>query len=73
MRGNWSARASWLASRAVRQARRQAPLEVVFYHSQVTSLLSPLDRRQTAVISLDATPINFDTVGAIMGMPRAAV
>lgn len=67
VRGNWSARASWLASRAVRQARRQAPLEVVFYHSQVTSLLSPLDRRQTAVISLDATPINFDTVGRYYG------
>jgi glycosyltransferase involved in cell wall biosynthesis len=67
VRNNWSARASWLASRAVRQARRQNPLDVVFYHTQVTSLLSPLDRRQTAVISLDATPINFDTVGRYYG------
>jgi glycosyltransferase involved in cell wall biosynthesis len=67
VRGNWSARASWLASRAVRQARRRNPLDVVFYHTQVTSLLSPLDRRQAAVISLDATPINFDTVGRYYG------
>src|SRR5262249_45095624 len=67
VRSNWSARASWLASRAVRQARRQNPMDVVFYHSQVTSLLSPLDRRQTTVVSLDATPINFDTVGRYYG------
>ncbi len=67
IRNNWSARASWLAARAVRQARRQGPLDVVFYHTQVTSLLSPLDRRQAAVISLDATPINFDTVGRYYG------
>lgn len=67
VRNNWSARASWLASQAVRQARRESPLDVVFYHTQVTSLLSPLDRGQTAVISLDATPINFDTVGRYYG------
>jgi glycosyltransferase involved in cell wall biosynthesis len=70
MRGNWSARASWLASHAVRQARRRGALDVVFYHTQVASLLSPLDARQAAVVSLDATPINFDTVGRYYGHSR---
>lgn len=61
---NWTVRASVQAFDAVRRARRTRPLSAVFYHTQVTSLLAPLQRGLPAIISLDATPINYDTVGA---------
>ena len=67
VRSNWSARASWGAWDAVRRARRNEPLEAVFYHSQVTSLLAPWQRALPTVISLDATPLNYDEVGQFYG------
>lgn len=67
LRSNWSVRASLLADRAVRAARQDSPLDALFYHTQVTSLLSPLQRDLPVVISLDATPLNYDTVGALYG------
>jgi glycosyltransferase involved in cell wall biosynthesis len=67
VRSNWSVRASLAAWRAVRQARRGAKLDALFYHTQVTSLLSPLHSDLPTVISLDATPINYDTVGRYYG------
>lgn len=67
LRGNWSARASWLAHRAVTHARGASPLDLLFYHTQVTSLLAPRQRGIPIVISLDATPINYDTVGRQYG------
>lgn len=63
VRSNWSVRASLRADRAVRQMRRAKPLDALFYHTQVTSLLSPWQRGIPVVISLDATPINYDSVG----------
>ncbi len=63
LRSNWSVRASWRAKRALDSVR--APLDAVIFHTQVTSLFSTkLMRRLPSVISLDATPINYDTVGA---------
>ncbi len=67
VRGNWSLRASLLAWNAVRRARKETHLDAVFYHTQVTSLLSPLWRDMPTVVSLDATPINYDTVGTFYG------
>ena len=67
LRSNWSARASLLAWDAVRRARRRGHLHAVFYHTQVTSLLSPFHPDLPAVISLDATPINYDSVGMFYG------
>lgn len=64
VRSNWSVRASTLAWQAVRRARTQTPFDALLYHTQVTSLLSPLHRGIPTVISLDATPINYDSVGA---------
>lgn len=66
VRNNWSARASLAAWNAVRRAR-QTPLDAVFYHTQVTALLAPLHGALPTVISLDATPINYDTVGTYYG------
>lgn len=64
---NWSARASLLAASAVWRARRLQALDAVFYHTQVTALASPLQRGLPTIISLDATPINYDTIGAYYG------
>jgi glycosyltransferase involved in cell wall biosynthesis len=62
-RGNWSVRASWRARRALTAALRSGPLDALLFHTQVTSLFS-VDRmrRMPTVISLDATPLNFDHV-----------
>lgn len=64
-RSNWSVRASWRARRALDSALSTAPHDAAFFHTQVTSLFAaPLIRRMPSVISLDATPINYDSVGA---------
>src|SRR5581483_7359690 len=65
-RGNWSVRASWRARRALRPVA--GSLDALFFHTQVTSLFSvDLMRRIPTVISLDATPLNYDEVGASYG------
>jgi glycosyltransferase involved in cell wall biosynthesis len=66
-RGNWSIRASRLAQQAVSRLWVEAPLDALFYHTQVTALLAPLQRAVPVVISLDATPLNYDTVGRYYG------
>jgi glycosyltransferase involved in cell wall biosynthesis len=67
VRSNWSVRASLGADGAVRAARRSTQLDALFYHTQVTSLLSPRHRDIPVVISLDATPVNYDSIGAQYG------
>ena len=66
VRSNWSLRASlgaWLGLR--RQAGR---LDGALFHTQVTSLFSAgLMRRMPSVISLDATPLQYDALGAFYG------
>jgi glycosyltransferase involved in cell wall biosynthesis len=62
LRSNWSVRASWRARRALDAVR--TPVDAVVFHTQVTALFSKkMMRRVPSVISLDATPINFDTLG----------
>jgi glycosyltransferase involved in cell wall biosynthesis len=62
-RGNWSVRARWRARRALDGALAQGPLDALVFHTQCTALFS-VDRmrRIPTLISLDATPINFDDV-----------
>ncbi len=68
VRSNWSVRASLLARRAVNQARRQRQIDVLFFHTQVTALLAAGPMRAIpTVISLDATPLNYDSVGQFYG------
>jgi glycosyltransferase involved in cell wall biosynthesis len=67
VRSNWSARASLAAWAEVRRARHLAQPDALFYHTQVTALLSPLHAALPTVISLDATPINYDSVGEHYG------
>jgi glycosyltransferase involved in cell wall biosynthesis len=60
---NWSLEASVMARRALNWHLRRTPMDALFFHTQVTALLSvSLMRRIPSVISLDATPRNFDRV-----------
>ena len=66
IRSNWSLRASLGAYLALRPQARA--LQAVLFHTQVTSLFSAgLMRRVPSVISLDATPLQFDAMGEFYG------
>jgi glycosyltransferase involved in cell wall biosynthesis len=68
LRSNWSVRASWRARRALNAALTSLPHRALVFHTQVTSLFSVgLMRRYPSLISLDATPINYDQVGQYYG------
>jgi glycosyltransferase involved in cell wall biosynthesis len=68
VRSNWSLRASLRARDAVRCALRDRQLDALFFHTQTTALFaSPFMRRMPTVVSLDATPLNYDQVGAEYG------
>jgi glycosyltransferase involved in cell wall biosynthesis len=68
VRGNWSLKASLRARSALRAVLRQNRLDALFIHTQTVALFA-LDamRRVPAIVSLDATPLNYDTVGAEYG------
>jgi len=64
LRDNWSARASWRARRALGDVLGAQPHDAVFFHTQVTALFSlGIIRRLPTIVSLDATPLNYDRVG----------
>ena len=66
--GNWTVQAGWQARRLLAAMQRQARPQALFFHTQVTSLFSVgLMRRYPSVISLDATPINYDSVAEAYG------
>ncbi len=68
VRSNWSVRASLLARQAMQRARQQGAFDALFIHTQVASLLAgPFMRAIPTIISLDATPINYDAVGQFYG------
>ncbi len=71
VRSNWTLRASlgaWLGLRG--SAKRQ---QALLFHTQVTSLFSVgLMRRVPSVISLDATPLQYDALGAFYGHAPSA-
>lgn len=59
---NATLRTSLRASRAVRRLVRTAPPDAILYHTQTSALLAPLARGLPFVVSLDATPINYDSL-----------
>jgi glycosyltransferase involved in cell wall biosynthesis len=72
LRSNWSVRASWRARRALNAVLTSRAPQALVFHTQVTALFSVgLMRRIPSLISLDATPINYDTVGAYYGHKTA--
>ena len=67
-RDNWSVRASLRARARVTREHAKRPFDVLLFHTQVTSLFcADLMRRVPTIVSLDATPLNFDSVGAAYG------
>lgn len=67
-RSNWTVRAGLRARRAIGALRRDGRLDAMFVHTQVPAVLCPdLLRRIPTVVSLDATPIQYDELGANYG------
>lgn len=65
---NWTVRASLEARARVREVLQQQPLDALLLHTQVTTLFAHrLMTQVPTVVSLDATPINFDAVGGPYG------
>jgi len=61
-------RAGLRARQAIRDIRRDGPLDAMFVHTQVPAILLPdLLRRIPTVVSLDATPIQYDELGEHYG------
>jgi len=68
---SWSFEASFAARKALRRRLRQGGMDAVLIHTQVSSLLScDMMRTVPTVISLDATPMNYDSVGESYGHKR---
>jgi glycosyltransferase involved in cell wall biosynthesis len=62
---NWTVRGSLRAWRQIREARKEAPLDALFVHTQTVSLFAgPHMDRVPTLLSLDATPKNLDELGA---------
>jgi glycosyltransferase involved in cell wall biosynthesis len=71
---NWTVRASLEARARVREVLRKQPLDALFLHTQVTALFSRgLMARIPSIVSMDATPINFDNVGGPYGHRPSSV
>ena len=63
-RSNWTVRAGWRARRALAALARQASLDGLFIHTQVPGVLAAdWARRYPTVVSLDATPVQYDQLG----------
>ncbi len=71
--GNWTVRAGLQARRALAAMARDGAPDVLFFHTQVPATLA-LDwlRRIPSVISLDATPRQYDEIGQRHGHARGA-
>jgi glycosyltransferase involved in cell wall biosynthesis len=72
---NWTVRAGVRARRSVRRAHRDDRLDALFVHTQVPAvLLGRWMRRIPTVVSLDATPMQYDELGDAyrhgVGSPR---
>jgi glycosyltransferase involved in cell wall biosynthesis len=67
-RSNWTLQAGWQARRQVAQMARRAKLDGLFFHTQVTAVLAQdWLNRIPGIVSLDATPLQYDRLGAYYG------
>ncbi len=65
---SWSFRSSWAARGALRRRFRQEGVDAIFIHTQVAALLARRAMRLApTVVSLDASPLNFDSQGSAYG------
>lgn len=72
-RNNWTLRAGLRARSILGNMQRQSRLDALFFHTQVPAvLLSDQLSRFPSVISLDATPLQYDTLSDVYGHNRSA-
>lgn len=65
---NWTVRAGVRARRVIRDMRRGGPLDALFVHTQVPAVLARgAMGRVPTVVSVDATPIQYDELGSSYG------
>jgi glycosyltransferase involved in cell wall biosynthesis len=65
VRNNWTVKASLRAREQVIAAMASAKLDGLFYHTPVTAMFSHgLMADIPTVVSMDATPVNFDNIGS---------
>jgi glycosyltransferase involved in cell wall biosynthesis len=68
VRGNWSLRGSLRTRAALKSLAPVVSFDALFIHTQTLALFAlPFMRRTPTLLSLDATPINYDMVGAEYG------
>jgi glycosyltransferase involved in cell wall biosynthesis len=64
-KSNWTVRAGARAYRKVAHMNRQTKLDALFFHTQVPAILAQRWLRKIpGIVSLDATPIQYDELGA---------
>lgn len=64
-KSNWTVRAGVRARRLVAEMTRRAQLDALFFHTQVPAVLSTSwIKRIPSIVSLDATPLQYDALGA---------
>jgi glycosyltransferase involved in cell wall biosynthesis len=64
-RSNWTVRAGLRARRKLAQITREAKLDAIFFHTQVPAILAQhWLERIPGIVSLDATPLQYDHFGA---------
>jgi glycosyltransferase involved in cell wall biosynthesis len=64
IKNNWTARASIAAYRAIKSTIKDA--DAAFFHTQITSIFSAgLMHRLPSIVSLDATPVQYDALGSV--------
>jgi glycosyltransferase involved in cell wall biosynthesis len=64
-RSNWTVRAGLRARRAISGMRQEVPLDALFVHTQVPAVLvQDWLRRIPTIVSVDATPHQYDELGA---------
>lgn len=63
-RNNWTLQAGLRTRQILTDFNRRAKLDALFFHTQVTAVLSPgWLRRIPSIVSLDATPRQYDRLG----------
>jgi glycosyltransferase involved in cell wall biosynthesis len=68
---NWSVQSSLAARRALRRHIAARRPDALFVHTQVAALFArDAMRKIPTIVSMDATPMNFDTVGGAYGHGR---
>jgi glycosyltransferase involved in cell wall biosynthesis len=64
-KSNWTVRAGVRAYREVARMNKQTNLDTLFFHTQVPAILAQRwVRKIPSIVSLDATPLQYDELGA---------